>query len=45
MIDDEFISKFDIRLIDVNEIDAVDREKYWIMKDYGHGVGSLKCVE
>jgi hypothetical protein len=45
MIDDEFISKFDIRLIDVNEMDAVDREKYWIMKDHGHGVGSLRCVE
>jgi hypothetical protein len=43
LIDDDFISKFDIRLIDVNEIDAVDREKYWIMKDCGHGVGNLRC--
>jgi hypothetical protein len=45
MIDNDFISKFDIHLIDVNEMDAVDREKYWIIKDNGHGEGSLKCVE
>jgi hypothetical protein len=45
LIDNDFISKFDIRLIDANEMDAVDSEKYWIMKDHGHGVGSLRCVE
>lgn len=45
MIDNEFIAKYDIRLIDANEIDSVDREKYWIIKDNGHGVGSICCVE
>ena len=44
-IDDDFIAKYDIKLIDANEIDAVDKEKYWIIKDSGHRVGSICCVE
>lgn len=44
-IDDDFIAKYDIKLIDSNKIDSVDREKYWIIKDTGHGVGSICSVE
>ena len=45
IIDNDFISKYDIGLIDAKDINSVDREMYWIIKDNGHGVGSLKCVE
>ena len=45
MIDDDFIAKYDIKLIDADEIDSIDKEKYWIIKDKGHGVGSICCVE
>jgi hypothetical protein len=43
-IDNDFIAKYDIKLIDVKDANSVDREKYWIIKDTGHGVGSLKCI-
>ena len=42
-IDDDFIAKYDIKLIDADEIDSLDREKYWIIKDTGHGVESICC--
>ena len=45
MIDNDFIAKYDIRLIDADEIESVDKEKYWIIKDNGHGVGSICCLE
>ena len=45
MIDNDFIAKYDIRLIDANEIYSVDRERYWVIKDKGHGVGSICCIE
>lgn len=44
-IDNDFIAKYDIKLIDADEIDSVDKEKYWIIKDNGHGVGSICCLE
>ncbi len=44
-IDSDFITKYDIKLIDAVEIDSADRENYWIIKDNGHGVGSICCVE
>lgn len=45
MIDNDFIAKYDIKLIDADEIESVDKEKYWIIKDNGHGVGSICCLE
>ena len=45
MIDNEFISKYDIRLIDAKELESIDRKKYWIIKDSGHGDGRINCVE
>ncbi len=45
IIDNDFIAKYDIKLIDVDEIESVDKEKYWIIKDNGHGVGSICCLE
>ncbi len=44
-IDNDFIEKFDIRLIEADEKDSIDRENYWIIEDHGHGVGSFCCVE
>ena len=44
MIDNDFIAKYDIKLIDADEIESVDKEKYWIIKDNGHGVGSICCL-
>lgn len=44
-IDDDFIVKYDIRLIDATAIDSVDRDEYFIIKDNGHGVGSICCIE
>ena len=45
MIDNDFITKYDISLIDATAIDAVDRDEYFIIKDNGHGVGSICCLE
>ena len=45
MIDNDFIAKYDIKLIDADEIESADKEKYWIIKDNGHGVGSICCLE
>lgn len=45
MIDNDLIAKYDIKLIDADEIESVDKEKYWIIKDNGHGVGSICCLE
>lgn len=45
MIDNDFIAKYDIRLIDAKAIDSVDRNEYFIIKDNGHGVGSICCIE
>ena len=45
IIDNDFIAKYDIKLIDADEIESVDKEKYWIIKDNGHGVGSICCLE
>ena len=45
MIDNDFIEKYDISLIDATAIDAVDRNEYFIVKDNGHGVGSICCLE
>jgi len=45
MVDNDFIAKYDIKLIDVEEKETVDKEKYWIIKDNGHGVGSICCLE
>lgn len=45
MIDNDFIEKYDIKLINADEIESVDKEKYWIIKDNGHGVGSICCLE
>lgn len=44
-IDDDFIAKYDIRLIDAATIDSVDRDDYSIIKDNGHGVGSICCLD
>ena len=44
MMDSDFIACFDIRLIDANEIGDVDQARYCIIKDEGHGVGSLSCI-
>lgn len=35
------IEKYDIRLIDATAIDSIDKDMYWIIKDNGHGVGSI----
>ena len=45
MIDNDFITKYDISLIDATAIDSVDRDEYFIIKDNGHGVGSICCLE
>ena len=45
MIDNDFIAKYDIKLIDAIAIDSVDRNEYFIIKDNGHGVGSICCIE
>ena len=45
MIDNDFIAKYDIRLIDAAAIDSIDRDKYFVIKDNGHGVGSICCLE
>lgn len=45
MIDNDFIEKYDISLIDATAIDSVDRDEYFIIKDNGHGVGSICCLE
>lgn len=45
MIDNDFIAKYDIKLIDAIAIDTVDRDEYFIIKDNGHGVGSICCLE
>ena len=45
IIDNDFIAKYDIKLINADEIESVDKEKYWIIKDNGHGVGSICCLE
>lgn len=45
MIDNDFIAKYDIRLIDATTIDSVDRDDYFIIKDNGHGVGSICCLD
>lgn len=45
MLDNDFIAKYDISLIDVTAIESIDRDKYWIIKDNGHGVGSICWVE
>lgn len=45
MIDNDFIAKHDIKLIDAIAIDSVDRDEYFIIKDNGHGVGSICCLE
>lgn len=45
MIDNDFITKYDISLIDATAIDSVDRDEYFIIKDDGHGVGSISCIE
>ena len=45
MIDNDFITKYDISLIDATTIDSVDRDEYFIIKDNGHGVGSICCLE
>jgi len=45
MIDHDFIARYDIRLIEVSEIDSIDTNEYWIIKDQGHGVGSICCAE
>ena len=45
MIDNDFIAKYDIRLIDAAAIDSIDKDKYFIIKDNGHGVGSICCLE
>ena len=44
MIDNDFIAKYDIRLIDAAAIDSIDKDKYFIIKDNGHGVGSICCL-
>lgn len=45
MIDNDFIAKYDIRLIDAAAIDSIDKDKYFIIKDNGHGVGSICCID
>lgn len=45
MIDNDFIAKYDIKLIDAEKKESVDKEKYWIIKDNGHGVGTICCLE
>lgn len=44
MIDNDFIAKYDISLIDATAIDSIDKDKYWIIKDNGHSVGSICCL-
>lgn len=45
MIDNDFIEEHDIRLIDDAAIDSIDRDKYFIIKDNGHGAGSICCID
>lgn len=45
MIDNDFIEEHDIRLIDDAAIDSIDRDKYFIIKDNGHGDGSICCID
>ncbi len=45
MIDNDFIEKFDIRLIEAEKKDSIDRDNYWLIEDNGHGVGSICCLE
>ena len=43
-INQEFLEYFEFRLIDEEQIKDYDKSKYWIIKDTGHGQGSLKCI-
>ena len=45
MIDNDFITRYGIQLIDSSAIDSIDKDKYWIIKDGGHGPKSIFCVE
>lgn len=44
-INQEFLSYFDFKLIEPSQVCDVDTSEYWILKDIGHGVGSLMCLE
>lgn len=43
-INQEFLEYFEFRIIDEEQIKDYDKSKYWIIKDTGHGQGSLKCI-
>ena len=43
-INQDFLEYFEFRIIDEKQIKDYDKSKYWIIKDMGHGQGSLKCV-
>lgn len=43
-INQDFLEYFEIRIIDEEQIKDYDKSKYWIIKDMGHGQGSLKCI-
>lgn len=44
-INQEFLEHFDFHIVEKEQLCDVDREKYWILEDTGHGTGSLKCME
>lgn len=43
-INQDFLEYFEFRIIDEKQIKDYDKSKYWIIKDMGHGQGSLKCI-
>ena len=44
-INQEFLEHFEFQLISEEQISDIDKSRYWILEDTGHGTKSLKCLE
>ena len=44
-INQEFLEHFEFQLISEEQIDDIDKSRYWILEDTGHGTKSLECLE
>ena len=44
-INQEFLEYFEFQLISEEQIDDIDKSRYWILEDTGHGTKSLECLE
>ena len=44
-INQEFLEHFEFQLISEEQIADIDKSRYWILKDTGHGTKSLKSLE